>query len=172
MYFHVENSLNPQVSIHTTKFFVERFQFGSHWSPTVTDWHLHHLLHVARTTTAIFCQKIRCLNSTKSQMAHRQAEVNGSTLWTASLDGRGRSVTYSGRLARGSHVRPICSTWQTQDSASALALGISHSRKRFETKCLAVYNSCVTFDCSCIWSSGRRRTKINSSHYRLLLISF
>jgi len=36
----------------------------------------------------------------------------------------------------------------SRHSASALSLRISHSRKRFETKCLAVCNSCVTFDCS------------------------
>jgi len=43
--------------------------------------------------------------------------------------------------ALGAWLPRTAPTWQTQDSATAVLLGISHSRKRFQTKCLAIYNS-------------------------------
>jgi hypothetical protein len=150
-----------------------RFQFGSHRTPDVSVWRFCHLLHVARTTTAIFCQRIRSLNSTKNQMAHTNAEVkwervmNLDTRWKWEISYMLRALgTWFPRTAHLFHLV------YSRHSASAFSLGISHSRKRFETKCLAVHNCCVTFDCSFIWSSGRRRTKINSSHYKLMLVRF
>jgi len=108
----------------------KRFQFCSHWSPTATDWRSRHLLYVARTTTAISAkEQHKESDGTHEWVGESERVMNCDTRWEW-------EVSYIlRRSARGSHVRPICSTWYTY----SFSLRISRSRKHFETKCLTVY---------------------------------